>query len=212
MQLQTSRSLYAYWNGVRGCRLAPQRFEIEPSRISDLLPETFILDCDNVSSYRFRLAGTRICDHLGRELRGINLLDLWSADDREALDSLLNGVMTDGAVGVVSFEAVADAERSARFEMTLMPLIHSSRSVNRLLGSMTAVEPPYWLGSVPIHHQLINQVDLVFPGGMPHFLQDGDVVEAPMFAHGSGHTIAGDARRRFRVIEGGRSSTDGVTR
>jgi len=211
MRLRTSRCLFDYWNGVRGGRLAPQRFEIEPSSISELLPETFILDCDNVSSYRFRLAGTRICEQLGREFRGANLLDFWSADDREALDSLLNGIISDGSVGVVSFEAVADEERSARFEMTLMPLIHSSRSVNRMLGSITAVEPPYWLGSVPIHHQFINQVDVVFPGGQPYFLQDEDIAEAPVFAHGGGYTVAGDSRRKFRVFEGGRSSNGGST-
>ena len=44
MQQRTNQILFAYWNDVRGERLAPRRFEIEPARIATILPETFILE------------------------------------------------------------------------------------------------------------------------------------------------------------------------
>ena len=202
MQQRTSKTLYQYWDTIRGGRIAPHRFEIEPSDISALLAETFILDCSGSSNYRFRLAGTQICEQLGRELRGTDLLELWNANDREALAGLLHGVVEDGSVGVARFHAVGESARKAQFELTMMPLIHSSQSINRILGAITAIDPPYWLGSVGIQSFELDEVDIVFPGGKPHFLEG--LAPAPIFANDGDYTIAGDNVRRFRVFEGGR--------
>lgn len=79
MQQPTSRQLYAYWDRVRNGRVAPRRFEIEPAKIAALLPQTFIAENAGMLSYRFRLAGTKICEQFGRELRGADLLGLWDA-------------------------------------------------------------------------------------------------------------------------------------
>ena len=62
MQQATSRQLYAYWDRVRNGRIAPRRFEIEPAKIAKLLPETFIVESVGSLGYRFRLAGTKICE------------------------------------------------------------------------------------------------------------------------------------------------------
>ncbi len=62
MQQPTSRQLYAYWDRVRNGRIAPKRFEIEPAKIAPLLPETFITEATGLRTYRFRLAGTKICE------------------------------------------------------------------------------------------------------------------------------------------------------
>ncbi|MGI8724602.1 MAG: PAS domain-containing protein [Methyloceanibacter sp.] len=66
---QRVKQLYAYWDRVRNGRPAPRRFEIEPAKIAPLLPETFIAQCSSLSGYRFRLVGTRICEHFGRAAR-----------------------------------------------------------------------------------------------------------------------------------------------
>jgi len=203
MQQRTSRLLYHYWDDVRGDRKAPQRFEIEPSNIAALLAETFIIDCSRTASFRFRLAGTRICEYLGRELRGADLLDFWQADDREAVEGMLHGIVMDGSVGVMSFDAIAETGRSARFEMTLLPLIHSSTCINRILGNTTAVDPPYWLGSVTIHNFRLAHLEMVFPDQQPQSLQEPGA--QPLFERAGGYRIAGNAERNFRVFEGGRS-------
>src|SRR5262245_16401234 len=55
-----TQALYAYWNEVRGDRLAPRRLEIQPARIAEHLLDTFILERSGRSAFRFRLAGTRV--------------------------------------------------------------------------------------------------------------------------------------------------------
>ena len=99
MRSKTGQILYAYWNEVRGDRLAPRRFEIEPSRIAPILSETFILERLDADTYRFRLAGTRIGEDFGFEFRGTNFLDGWMADDRITLIRHLQSLTVQGGVG-----------------------------------------------------------------------------------------------------------------
>lgn len=99
MQQPTSRQLYAYWDRIRNGRMAPRRFEIEPAKIASLLRETFIAECTGLLAFRFHLAGTKVCQHFGRELRGVDFLSLWSVHDRDAIGSLVSNIVNDGAVG-----------------------------------------------------------------------------------------------------------------
>jgi hypothetical protein len=191
MQQPTIRQLYAYWDHVRNGRLAPRRFEIEPAKIAGLLPETFIAECKGLLGFRFRLAGTKICEQFGRELRGIDFLSLWEADDRDALASLIRTVLADGAVGHGLFRACTPSDREASFEFVVMPLIHTGKTVNRLLGAISAVEPPFWLGAEPLARQEIDELHLHWPDGVPAFVASGGADIVPL------------ARRRFRVVAGG---------
>lgn len=196
MQQPTSRQLYAYWDRVRNGRLAPRRFEIEPAKIAALLPETFIAESAGQLGYRFRLAGTKICEQFGRELRGADLLSLWEQEDRESVASLLRSVFTDAAVGHGVFRAYARTNRQAGFELVLMPLIHTGETVNRILGAITAIEPPFWLGAEPLLRQEIVELNLHWPDGVPAFVAQG------------GAEVISLASRRFRVLEGGLGEGD----
>ena len=160
----TSQQLYAYWDRVRNGRLAPRRAEIDPAQISPLLPETFIAERIEARSYRFRLAGTRICEQFGRELQGTELLDLWTDADRRAVGSVLRTVLTDAAIGYGRFRAYGRANRQAHFEFLFLPLIHIGETPNRLLGAFTAIEPPFWLGTQPLLRLELTELKLHWPG------------------------------------------------
>ena len=56
MKHTTTQNLYAYWNAMRGARLAPRRFEIEPAQIADILPDTFILERVDFETYPFSVS------------------------------------------------------------------------------------------------------------------------------------------------------------
>jgi hypothetical protein len=190
MQQPTTRQLYAYWDHVRNGRVAPRRFEIEPSMIAAMLPETFIVEDSGALGYQFRLAGTRICEQFGRELRGADLLNLWEGADRDAVASLLRNVVADGVVGHGRFTAYSGTNRPANFEFVLLPLIHTGDTINRVLGAITAIEPPFWLGAEPLLRQEIVELNLYRP--------DGHSTLPPP----TGEVIS-IGSRRFRVLEGG---------
>jgi len=203
MQHNSSKKIYEYWNEVRDGRIAPNRLEIEPAKIADVLLDVFILECHDISTYRFRLAGTRLCTALGHELRGRNLLDYWSGDDREAVQNLLHNVAKDGAGAVMEFTCSNGDRERAVFEMIVLPLVHNGRTVNRILGSVGALNLPYWLGSVELSQLHLTSFDLLWPNIQP--AQPVALVETAVQADPNTPTVT-DGRRRFHVVEGGLST------
>lgn len=208
MRERTSQLLYGYWNEVRGERVAPRRFDIEPSRITQLLPETFILERISREEYQFRLAGTKVCEQFGREFRGSNMLDLFNIADREALERLLEGTCKEGAVAVASIEVKGSSGRSARLEMLLLPLVHSGLEISRVLGSLATAEAPAWLGQEPIAEQSLKTFNLIWPDGRPHAVIARSDRQAPFLKEPRHSRTVRSDRRSFRVYEGGK--LDGI--
>lgn len=202
MKHKSSNVLFEYWNSVRDGRFAPNRFEIEPVKIADVLPDVFILECPDISTYRFRLAGTRICSSLGHEMRGKNLLDYWTGDDKEAVHNLLHNVASDGAGILIEFECTNGDRERAVFEMLVLPLVHSGKRVNRMLGSIGAITRPYWTGTVELRHLKLMSFNLIWPGKYPS--EPAEPLQPAVLAEAKTR-IAGDARPHLRVLEGGLS-------
>jgi hypothetical protein len=208
MKQRTSQLLYAYWNEVRGERVAPQRFEIEPARIVTILPETFILECVDGPNYRFRLAGTRICEQFGLEFRGTNFLDLWGERDRRTLEGQLATITEQGAVSVLTVEASTVDGRSIQIEVVILPLIHTGASVDRLLGAMSAIDTPPWLGTERLHARRLLRHELIWPNGRPHSLVESIDRQAPFRPQLQGARFVKVDRRQFRVYDGGLARTN----
>ena len=171
MKHATTRELYEYWNRVRGDGRAPLRSAIEPSDIRRILGEMFILEVLERDNYHVRLAGTRICAIYCREIKGTNLLDLWSGEDRHAMATLAAAVSEDGAAAVVTISAETARDQVVPCELILLPLRHGGQSFDRVLGSCAAMERPYWLGSEPIVRQSITSLRLIWPDEAPTFMR-----------------------------------------
>ena len=171
MKHATTRELYEYWNRVRGDERAPLRSAIEPSDIRRILGEMFILEVLERDNYHVRLAGTRICAVYCREIKGTNLLDLWSGEDRHAMATLAAAVSEDGAAAVVTIAAETARDQVVPCELILLPLRHGGAGFDRVLGSCATMERPYWLGSEPIVRQSITSLRLIWPDEVPSFMR-----------------------------------------
>jgi hypothetical protein len=169
MKHSASRELFEYWNRVRGSERAPHRGAIEPSDIRRILADTFILEVANREDYRVRLAGTRVCAIYCRELKGTNFFDLFQADDRSAMQTLAAAVTEDGAAAVVTVEAKTARGQELAAELLLLPLRHSGPGFDRVLGSLSALERPYWLGTEPVERQTIASLRLIWPDETPRY-------------------------------------------
>jgi hypothetical protein len=211
MRHKTSKVLFAYWNGVRRDQIAPQRFEIDPSRISRILPHTFILERHDAEHFCFRLAGTRICEIFGRELRGTNFLDGWEAIDRLPLLRLFSTLTRQGSAGIVHIEVAALAEAGVECEVLLLPLRHTRDDIDRVLGSFSPMHTPDWLGYSPITSKRVVANRLVWPDGDPlptvSRIPDPRAVD-PATGSERAARIVRSEHRRFRVFDGGRDSND----
>ncbi|MFN0218162.1 MAG: PAS domain-containing protein [Hyphomicrobium sp.] len=208
MRHAVSKAVYAYWNDVRGARLAPKRFEIEPSRIGAVLPDAFILERINGEVSRFRLAGTRICEAFTREFRGLNLFELFGDEDRITLQRQISVISRQGAVGLFLLEAETETGLTVRFEMLMMPLTHTRDVVDRFLGSIAPVQAPDWLGMTPIGKPAIVAHELIWPDGRPHAMIDTMGRQSPFLPQLREGRIIRAERRQFRVYDGGLNADD----
>lgn len=204
MKQRTSQILFKYWNDVRGDRLAPLRLEIEPMRISPILAETFILEQVDGQGFSFRLAGTRLCEQLGHELRGTDFLDLAGEDDREIMEQAMVKVTQRGAVAVFEIEARDEQGRSVSFEAVVLPLLHARDSISRYLGAMSPIESPHWLGHEPLRPHALVHHDVIWPDGRPHAVIERVGHQAPFLPALAQARVVRFNRRQFRILDGGR--------
>jgi hypothetical protein len=216
MQKTSTRTLYDYWNSIRGARSAPDRKDIDPTRIRDALANTFILELDESDKFSFRLAGSHLCTAYCRELKGRSFSALWHERDHDAMETLIRAVTEDHAVALVTFQGTTALHTKVSFETILMPLRHNGSTHTRLLGAMTALEEPYWLGVQPIMEQRITGLRLIWPDDVS--FDDSarevaaSVVNDSLFSSGPAATgmpatVYGRSARRYAhlaVIDGGR--------
>ena len=204
MKQTASLWLFTYWNELRNGRKAPNRFEIEPMKIGPLLPETFILESDKLDGFDFRLAGTRICETYGFELKGLGFLSFWKEKaDREAIESLLYSIKTDGSAGLLEYTASNEEGESCRFEILLLPLIHSGDRVNRIMGCLSPLDDPYWLGTKRLKIQKLDDLELIWPDTNPKYTCDKSE-KLTIVPTGNGRIVSAKGRL-FRVLDGGKS-------
>lgn len=213
MKHQATIALFRYWDRLRGDRPAPQRTEIEPADIKSLLADTFILEQDSRGEAIFRLAGTRLCATYGRELRGYSFPVLWSLNDQRIISAHASSVFHDNAIAAASFEGIGANDKTAAFEMVLLPLqgdqIQGSRSSARALGVIVPTTRPYWLGATPIEENHIISLRIAEPDSQRQLVSSRQIISGPSLMPDeteiTSHGVENGRRiRHLVVIEGGR--------
>ena len=189
MKQASSRELFGYWTAKRGTRPAPERGEIEPSAIRRALGDVFILEFDRHQSHPFRLAGTRVCALFGRELKNQPFLSLWDAPSRLTMANLLDTV-ADEKNGLVASANGRTAQGWAQdVELLLLPLTQRGDTHARIIGALTPLAIPFWLGSAKLGGLTLGNLRHLDPA-----------CEAPSAAR----LVAGARRAVFTVHDGGR--------
>lgn len=179
MGSRTSRRMFEYWNRLRGARIAPQRSEIEPVDISDILPDTFILEQWAGEKFRYRLAGTRLCAVTGGELKGIEWHAGWGPGDQEALFTMFRAMTRDGAGALLRLVADNPREQQVRMEVLLLPLLNGTGQMNRVIGTAAALDTPYWLGSQPLTAWMLTDLHMIWPEESDRLASGEQDVQAP---------------------------------
>jgi hypothetical protein len=194
MKHPSNRDLFNYWNERRGTRLAPERSDIDPSAVRQVLGDTFVLEADGMAHHSFRLAGTRLCALFGRELKGESFIKLWQRSGQTALRELVAVVMEEkvGVVASVSGATADDRLLPVNLEMLLLPLAYQSRTDARVMGALAPMSVPYWLGARAIGPLTLGMFRHVGPAV--------DAVAPPRFKSASGKLTHG-----LTIYDGGRA-------
>ncbi|MBL0373041.1 PAS domain-containing protein [Rhizobium sp. KVB221] len=199
---KTTQTLLRYFTWVRGRDTAPLRSAIDPSQLKTELPDIFILEKGMDGHVRFRLAGTRVCQVLGQEVRGEEFLRFWRTRDLHKMKLSFDTILATRVPMLVDVRGISDQVSAADYEMLLLPLRSTPSVCDRIIGSLSAVSAvrsPYSLGrrleatAITILHDAVPEAE-----ELDDLEDDSFYIDKPMtrpFGHRPTH---------LRLLQGGR--------
>jgi hypothetical protein len=158
MRQSATRELFDYWNALRGERAAPERAEIDPAAIRNVLAETFMLEVDLAHKFPIRLSGTRINALFCAEQKKEPFVDLWAVREARNVAAILATVAEQACPVIAGAVAAPKGYDELEIEILFLPLRHAgdmagpkmSHANARILGSLSAARRPPWLGLLPV--------------------------------------------------------------
>lgn len=133
----SSRTLFRFWETTRGANAAPRRVDLDLKQIHGLVPNLLVAERDERSlTYRWRLAGTGICELYQRELTGTGLLDGWDAFETGVISRYLDGVVRNLQPCLLRFRLRTDLDQEIGAEMISLPLLASDGRTIHILGGL----------------------------------------------------------------------------
>jgi hypothetical protein len=163
MRQAATRELFAYWDRLRKGRAAPERADIDPAAIRNVLADTFLLEIDAACTFPLRLSGTRLNALWLCEQKGRSFLDLWADEERRDVMALLLTVL-DGANPVITgISAAPPGRQSMDMELLLLPLRHNGRTHARVLGCIAAATHEPWFGLLAADKLVLKSMRVIAP-------------------------------------------------
>ena len=143
MKHPSNRDFFAYWDERRGFERAPDRSDIEPAAIRELLGDIFVLSCDAQAGFPFRMAGTRLCALLGGDVKNQSFPAHFAGLGRSEIEEIVTVVCEEMLPAVAGVRAPSPGGSTAHLELLLLPFntrAHEPISLTGLLapfGQMT---------------------------------------------------------------------------
>jgi hypothetical protein len=146
MKHPSTRAFLAYWDEKRAGARAPDRSEIEPGAVRELLGDIFVLSYDAVAGYPFRVAGTRVCALLGEDLKDRSFSAVFAADGHREIEEIITVVAEEMQPAVAGITATSQDGSPAHLELLLLPF--SARAHAPI--SLTGLLAPFKSGHGPL--------------------------------------------------------------
>src|SRR4051794_21226898 len=145
MKHPSSRQFFEYWDKKRAGAPAPDRSEIEPDAVRELLGDIFVLSYDAAAGYPFRVAGTRVCALAGCDLKDRSFSALFAADARREIDDIIAVVAEEMLAAVAGITATSENGSPAHLELLLLPFNTRPHTPLSLTGLLAPFESEHRL-------------------------------------------------------------------
>lgn len=118
-----SRALFSFWEATRGAESAPRRDALDLKKIGGLVPNLYIIEPDRKGGgFRWRLAGTAVCNLYRRELTGTDALLGWDNFETDVIRRLLGGVIHSLQPCLLRFRLFTDLGELIGAELIGLPI------------------------------------------------------------------------------------------
>jgi hypothetical protein len=151
MKHPSTRELYDYWDKQRAGCPAPERNALEPGPIRHLIGDTFVICCDQGARFPLRVAGTRICAMIGRDLKGQGFLELFARASRRQVEDFLSIATEESLATVAGVTAFTDKLAPVYLELLLLPFARSVLAPQSVTGSLVPLTVPAELEHSSLH-------------------------------------------------------------
>jgi len=191
-----SRTLFRYWERVRGERSAPGRLDIDLKSISAVLPAVGILERHSLpTTFRWRIAGTSIGQIWGADVTGRDFLEGWKGIERQSLLPVLNGVVDALQPFVARIKITSDHGEMIGVEFLALPVRSEAADAVQILCAALCFRDAPWLATrVPRRLELAS-IRTIWTEPLP-----GDPLTNRRAPASSGRTTD----KPLRVINGGK--------
>jgi hypothetical protein len=151
MKHPSSREFFAYWDGKRADARAPDRSEIEPGAVRELLGDIFVLSYDASAGYPFRVAGTRICALFGHDVKDKSFSALFAKDSQGEIEEIIAAVTEETLPAIAGITATSQNGALAHLELLLLPFNTRAHTPISLTGVLAPFED---------HHGALGALEL----------------------------------------------------
>ena len=132
-----TRALFSFWEKIRGEKAAPGRDDLDLRQISPIVPNLLILERDHLhQSYKWRLAGSEICQFYRQKLTSTNALAGWGGFERNTLKQLFDTVVTGLQPCLVRFQLSTDLGQVIGAELLGLPILAKNGTRFHVFGGI----------------------------------------------------------------------------
>jgi hypothetical protein len=190
-----TRMLYRYWEAIRAENAAPNRVDLDLAQVSSIVPNLLMLERDHMRhSFKWRLAGTQVCELYRKQLTGTDVLAGWDRFERETIKKLLDTVVTGLQPCLMRYRITTNLDQVIGVEMIGLPLHARNGSRFHVFGGIFPFREISGLAYDAVKDLELSSTRTIWTDHLP-----GDKLLAGL--PNSSRAMAG-----LRVIQGGRET------
>ena len=149
-----SRALFRYWETLRAERPCPTREEFELADVKATLADMVVIDRDYLrNSFKFRLAGTRVCALFGQTLTGRNVVEGWDGFEADVISRHLMTVINQQQPAVIRMRLTTDRGQIVAAELVALPVQMRGSRRFQIIGGLFPFRAAQGLG----HERMTNR-------------------------------------------------------
>jgi hypothetical protein len=184
-----SRKLFCHWEALRAERACPTREEFSLADIRDIVPDLVILERDHIrKSFRYRLAGSNVCNLLKTNLTGTDALAGWDDFERDVISKHLIQTVSNLQPTLFRARLNTDTRQQVAAEFIGLPIRMRGSERLEIVGGLFSFRPAQGLG----HEAIVSRELLAIRSVWTEY--QNVVAGTPV-----------PTERRFKVITGGLS-------
>lgn len=197
-----SRKLFAHWEMLRAERAYPSREEFTFAPVKALMPDMVLIEKDYLrGTYRFRLAGSRVCELFGRNVTSADALAGWDSFETSVLIRHFELAIKEFQPVLARMRLMSDTGVTIAAELIAMPIQVRESNRVQLIGGLFSFRDVKHVGHSNITARELVSARAIWTehgGSSRRMAPPVPVAPAPV------RTV--DGGPKLRVVHGGRTT------